>query len=88
VLRYVIYTCRLHIRDMFYEIPVMASRGLVRSHSSDCIYTVISLLFYCSKDVIQFWVVTSFLGLKSVSNLRDAGIALCKRVPRRWLAGL
>lgn len=27
MLRYVIYTCRLHIRDMFDEMPVMASRG-------------------------------------------------------------
>jgi len=25
--KFVIYTCRLHIHDMFDEIPVMASRG-------------------------------------------------------------
>jgi len=30
MLRYVIYTCRLHIRDMFDEIPVMAGRGPVK----------------------------------------------------------
>jgi len=30
MLRYVIYTCRLHIRDMFDEMPIMASRGLVK----------------------------------------------------------
>lgn len=29
-----------------------------RSYLIDYIYIVISLLFYCSKDVIQFWAVT------------------------------
>ena len=28
-LNYVVYTYRLHVDDMFYEMPVMASRGLV-----------------------------------------------------------
>ena len=27
----VIYTCRLHIHDMFDEIPVMASRGPIKA---------------------------------------------------------
>jgi hypothetical protein len=31
MLRYVVYTCRLHICDMFDEMPVMASRGPVKS---------------------------------------------------------
>ena len=30
MLRYVIYTCTLHIRDMFDEMHVMASRGIVK----------------------------------------------------------
>ena len=30
MLRYFIYTCRLYIRDMFDEMPVMATRGQVK----------------------------------------------------------
>ena len=30
MLRYVLYTCRLHIHGMFDEMHVMASRGLVK----------------------------------------------------------
>jgi len=30
ILRSVIYTCSLHIRDMFDEMPVMASRGPIK----------------------------------------------------------
>lgn len=30
MLRYVVYACRLHIYDMFDEMPVLASRGLVK----------------------------------------------------------
>jgi len=35
-----------------------------RYYSSNCIFIVISLLSYCSKAVIQFWVVTWALGMK------------------------
>jgi len=31
MLIFVIYTCRLHIRDMFDEITIMANRGLVNA---------------------------------------------------------
>ena len=30
MLNYVVYTCRLHVCDLFEEMPVMASRGLVK----------------------------------------------------------
>jgi len=30
MLKTIIYTCRLHILDMFDEIPVMASRGPIK----------------------------------------------------------
>jgi len=29
--RYVVMTCKMYICDMFYEIPIMASRGPVKS---------------------------------------------------------
>jgi len=30
MLKYVVFTCRLHICDMFDEMPIMASRGPVK----------------------------------------------------------
>ena len=58
-----------------------------RSHSSDCIYTVISLLFYCSKDVIQFWAVTWAMGSKKWLEYQGCLQNTKKIVPVRVFRG-
>jgi len=49
MLRFVVITCRIHICDMFDEIPVMASRGLVK-------YLFKYLhLYHCFYVTFNFW---------------------------------
>lgn len=55
MLRSVIMTCRVHICDMFDEIPIMASRGLVKYlfmnlHCHHCLF--VSFHFYKFHEVM------------------------------------
>jgi len=50
-------TYRMHIYDMFDEMPVMASRGPIKSlfknlHWHHCLY-----VFFCSVNSMKFWAV-------------------------------
>ena len=64
MIRFVIYTCRLHIRDMLTKCLSWLIGVKSRSYSSNCISSIISMLSYCFEGVIQFQVVTWALGLK------------------------
>ena len=53
----------------------------LRASSSICFSIIVSLLIYCSKDVMKFWAVTWALILKNDLNLRDAGTKIDKIIP-------
>lgn len=56
--------------------------------SSDCIYTIISLLFYCFEYVIQLWVVTRALGLKKWLKSQGCWHNTVQKFPICWIASL
>ncbi len=66
MLNYVVYTCRLHVGDMFDEMYIMASRGLVK--------VLFNLLFFhhCFHVLL----------LLLIFHPGDVGIELDKLVPR------
>jgi hypothetical protein len=78
MLKYVVYTCRLHICDMFDEMPVMASRGPVKVLFKYLLLHHFSFVIFFSEGVIEFWAVTWALGLKKWLNPGDAGTTLEK----------
>lgn len=66
----IVYTCRLHVNDMFHKMPVMASRGLINVLFNlfillHCFLVLLLLLSYHSilgsdlgcwpKKVLQSW---------------------------------
>ena len=56
MLKSVVYTCRLHICDMFDEMPIMASRSLVKS-----LFNYL-LLHHCFPVILLFLSYHSILG--------------------------
>ena len=59
-----------------------------RSWKSIIFSTIISMLFYWYKEMVQFWVVTWALGLKSGSNPRVVVITLTILVSSGWRESL
>lgn len=84
---YVGYTCRLHAYDMFDEMPVMASKGMIKILFNllvmhHCFPVILLLLSYHS-------ILSNDLGSppeKSGSNPRDIGITQENWVPGHWYA--
>ena len=64
MLKYVFKTYRLHICDMFDEIPVMEVGVQLKACSSICNFIVVSLLYFYYEGVIQLWAMTWALGLQ------------------------
>ena len=56
MLKYDVMTCRLHIRDMFDKMVIIASRGPVNSLIK-CLhyYLFFQFLFIISKTFMKFW---------------------------------
>ena len=80
MLRYVIRNCRVHICDVFDEIPFMASRGPFKSLFKNlywyhCLY--VSFHFYKFHEVLgSDWILALEFILKSCSHWRNTGIKM------------